>query len=60
MKSFESAVATAAVRRAFSTLVQPLHDKILASIAEGRILAETRDYLLPRLMSGAVRVADAA
>jgi hypothetical protein len=33
-----------------------MHDKIIASISESRTLTETRDYLLPRLMSGEVRV----
>jgi type I restriction enzyme S subunit len=56
MKAFELAVADEAVREAFSELVQPLHERILAATGENRTLAETRDYILPRLMSGAVRV----
>lgn len=43
----------------FEELMSPLFDRIKASVAENRTLAETRDYLLPRLMSGAVRVGDA-
>ncbi len=42
---------------AFSALVEPMLERLLASRAENKSLAETRDYLLPRLMSGTVRVA---
>ncbi len=42
------------------SLLAPLFDRIKAAVAENRTLAETRDYLLPRLMSGEVRVGDAA
>lgn len=45
---------------AFEDAVSPLFDRIRASVSENRTLAETRDYLLPRLMSGQVRVDDAA
>ncbi|WP_417229728.1 restriction endonuclease subunit S [Brevundimonas sp.] len=60
MKTYELAIADAPVRRAFSGLVRPMHQKIVASVAENRTLAETRDYLLPRLMSGDIRVTDAS
>ncbi len=42
---------------AFAALVEPMLERLLASRAESKSLAETRDYLLPRLMSGTVRVA---
>lgn len=48
------------VLRAFEHAVSPLFDKILANVLESRALAQTRDFLLPRLMSGEVRVAEAA
>lgn len=60
MKSYELAIADAPVRRAFSELIRPMHQKVVGSVGENRTLAETRDYLLPRLMSGEVRVGDAA
>lgn len=44
------------VATAFSTFVGPIFESIGATLYENRTLAETRDYLLPRLMSGAVRV----
>ena len=48
-----------ALLRAFGELAQPLIDRIVAAASEIRTLAETRDYLLPRLMSGEVRVGGA-
>ncbi len=44
----------------FGDLVEPLLDRIVLAGSESRSLAETRNYLLPRLMSGQVRVAEAA
>lgn len=41
---------------AFGEFAEPLLQRVLSLRAENRTLAETRDYLLPRLMSGAVRV----
>lgn len=45
-----------AILRAFGEIAQPLVDRIVSAAGENRTLAETRDYLLPRLMSGEVRV----
>ena len=56
MKKYPLVISTALVRDAYSEIVQPMHNKIIAAVHENRTLAETRDYLLPRLMSGAVRV----
>lgn len=47
------------VLSAFEATVSPLFDKILANVEESRTLAQTRDLLLPRLMSGELRVAEA-
>ena len=41
----------------FERIAGPLDQKIRPATLELRTLAETRDYLLPRLMSGTVRVA---
>lgn len=43
---------------AFEDAVSPMFDKILANVHESRTLAQTGDLLLPRLMSGELRVAD--
>lgn len=53
----EVIAADAGLFPAFSALVEPMLERLLASRAENKYLAETRDYLLPRLMSGTVRVA---
>ena len=45
---------------AFENVARPLFLKILQSTEESRMLAATRDLLLPKLMSGAIRVKDAA
>jgi type I restriction enzyme S subunit len=44
---------------AFGVCVRPMREKIEQTKRENQVLAETRDYLLPRLMSGAVRVNEA-
>jgi type I restriction enzyme S subunit len=41
---------------AFNNLCRPMFDCILANNAESQTLATMRDYLLPKLMSGEVRV----
>jgi type I restriction enzyme S subunit len=48
------------VLSAFEDAVSPQFEMILANVNESRTLAQTRDLLLPRLMSGELRVAGAA
>lgn len=48
------------ILRTFGEIAQPLIDRIVSAARENRALAEARDYLLPRLMSGQVQVGDAA
>jgi type I restriction enzyme S subunit len=45
------------IQAAFANLITPIFDQILGNIHESRTLAETRDLLLPKLMSGEIRVA---
>jgi type I restriction enzyme S subunit len=45
--------------RAFGEIAESIFARIVSAAAENRTLAETRDYLLPRLMSGEVRVGEA-
>ena len=47
------------VARAFQSLAQPLLDRLSANIHEARSLAQTRDLLLPKLMSGEIRLREA-
>jgi type I restriction enzyme S subunit len=42
--------------RAFEESVRPLFDRIVSNDKENRTLAQTRDFLLPKLMSGKIRV----
>ena len=50
----------ARVAAEFGRLAEPLLDRLVLSGSESRTLAQTRNYLLPRLMSGEVRIGDAA
>ncbi len=47
------------VLASFADLVSPIREKIERAKAESRTLAETRDLLLPKLMSGELRLAEA-
>jgi type I restriction enzyme S subunit len=47
------------VMKAADELIRPLFQRSVANSLESRTLAATRDLLLPRLMSGALRVKDA-
>ena len=45
--------------KALAALVEPLVDGVIANAQESRTLSETRDLLLPKLMSGEIRLRDA-
>ena len=60
LKRLEVVVPPRGIETAFDALMTPIFLKIQATMLENRTLAETRDYLLPRLMSGAVRVGGGA
>lgn len=47
------------VLQAFDAVAKPLYERIARNEHESRTLAQTRDLLLPRLMSGELRVAEA-
>lgn len=49
-------VPSSAIRNAFEPFAVPLQDLVATGDAESRHLATLRDYLLPRLLSGRVRV----
>lgn len=51
-----SVVTFQPVVTAFETVVTPLMEKIKANSVQGRTLAELRDTLLPKLLSGELRV----
>jgi type I restriction enzyme S subunit len=49
----------AAIWRAFGDLIGPIFDRIKATGEESDTLAQTRDLLLPKLMSGEIRLHEA-
>jgi type I restriction enzyme S subunit len=60
-KQFEALATmepTTKIIAAFESMAGPLDERIRANVAESRRLTEMRELLLPRLMSGEVRIAD--
>jgi type I restriction enzyme, S subunit len=53
---FEVALPPESVAAEFTDLIRPMIDRIIANIHESRTLAELRDALLPKLLSGELRV----
>lgn len=51
--------ASSEVRSAYNDIAKPLFDRILQNEIEAQTLAATRDFLLPKLISGEVRLKDA-
>jgi type I restriction enzyme S subunit len=58
MAAFKTAFPPSKVVLAFQEQIGPMLDLITASIHESRRLAALRDYLLPKLLSGQVRVGE--
>jgi type I restriction enzyme S subunit len=46
------------VLKQFVIIVEPIYKQIVRNLEESRTLAETRDALLPRLVSGELRVGE--
>ena len=60
MKRLEIAVAPGPVEAAFEEVITPIFNLIVSKLFENRTLAATRDLLLPKLMSGEIRLSEAA
>jgi len=56
MGAYEMCIPPRELAQAYQTLVGPMIEKIIENIHQSRTLAQTRDLLLPKLMSGALRV----
>jgi len=56
MGAYEMCIPHRELAQAYQTLVGPMIEKIIENIHQSRTLAQTRDLLLPKLMSGALRV----
>lgn len=59
MAKYEMIIPPTDVLESFESLAKPMFDQIKHNIHEFRSLAQTRDFLLPKLMSGEIRVKDA-
>lgn len=59
LSTWELAVPNQAVAKEFGTIVEPLRAAIAGANQESRVIAKMRDLLLPRLISGKLRVEDA-
>ena len=59
MGQYSICIPSTRVVHAFQTLLQPAMDRISANIHETRTLATLRDTLLPKLVSGELRIKDA-
>jgi type I restriction enzyme, S subunit len=59
MEKYEISVPTPRIFESFDEATSPLYRRVIANIHESKVLATTRDLLLPKLMSGEVRVKDA-
>jgi type I restriction enzyme S subunit len=60
--TFENAdlvIPSSAVLKKFGAIGQPIREKIACNASETRTLAALRDLLLPKLLSGEIRVAEA-
>ena len=58
LMSHELTVPSKSVHREFGAITTPFFEKIKANGEENRTLAEMRDLLLPKLMSGEIRLKD--
>jgi type I restriction enzyme S subunit len=58
MARYEFALPPKPVAEAFSNIVRPSVHRIITSIYESRTLAALRDALLPKLISGKLRIRD--
>lgn len=52
-------IPDAKVLRAAGSLLEPIEARVIANEQESRTLAELRDLLLPKLLSGEVRIREA-
>lgn len=59
MGQYKACLPSEQVVRCFQRMAQPLLDRVSTNIHEARTLAQTRDLLLPKLMSGEIRLRDA-
>jgi type I restriction enzyme, S subunit len=59
MARYELTLPPDELMKAFEDVISPLFEQVVDNIHESRTLAALRDLLLPKLMSGAIRLKDA-
>lgn len=60
LSRYQFAMPPAALAMAYHSTVGPMLERIVASVGESRMLADIRDALLPKLISGEIRIDVAA
>ena len=58
-KEFPFALPNEELRKQFSSIINPIVDKIILNIDEQEVLSKLRDLLLPKLISGELQIPDA-
>ena len=59
MSRYKIALPSVEIAKKYTEFIQPIINKIIENIHQSRTLAQTRDTLLPKLLSGEIRVNDA-
>ena len=59
MSNYKTVLPTVEIAHKYTEFIQPIINKIIENIHQSRTLAQTRDTLLPKLLSGEIRIDDA-
>jgi type I restriction enzyme S subunit len=59
MAKYELVLPSPQIASAYNAIVAPMLSKIIASVHESKELSKLRDYLLPKLICGDIRIPDA-
>jgi type I restriction enzyme S subunit len=59
IQSIPHAIPSSDIERAFASICEPMLDRLLEGHREQKLLANIRDALLPKLISGEIRIPDA-
>ena len=59
IQSIPHAIPSSDIESAFASICEPILDRLLEGHREQKLLANTRDALLPKLISGEIRIPDA-
>ena len=58
-QDFSFALPDKTLRKHFSEIVRPMVERLICNVEEEKVLSELRDTLLPKLISGELRIPDA-